>query len=318
MSPSSIKFVDLFAGIGGMRLPLESRGYECVFTSEIDNFARGVYADNFAENEADIFGDISRLEEGGIDLIPDHDFLLAGFPCQPFSGAGKKRGFADETRGTLFFSIAQIAKAKAPRFILLENVKGLISHDSGRTMAVILDTLRSAGYLVFTEVLNARDFGLPQNRQRLFIVAIRNTVPLASDFTFPMPTSNRDELRVGDFLDKPLDGLYISDKIWSSHQARKIRNREEGKGFGFQMVTRESRYTATISARYYKDGSEILIDEQDGRNPRKLSAREAIRIQGFPETFRTDSSYSQATKQAGNAVPVPVVDAIVGQLVRYF
>jgi DNA (cytosine-5)-methyltransferase 1 len=316
--PSNLTFIDLFAGIGGMRIPLQERGLSCVFTSEIDSSARETYALNFKTHEREIFGDISNIESHGVDIVPDHDFLVAGFPCQPFSSAGKRMGFADQTRGTLFFFIAQIVAEKKPKVILLENVRGLLSHDRGQTFKIICDTLTDAGYLVFAKVLNARDFGLPQNRQRLFIVALRDDIPSAHSFEFPSPTADRRTLRLGQILDpSPAEGLYISDKIWASHQSRKIRNKELGRGFGFQIFNRESEYSATISARYYKDGSEILIDEEDGRNPRKLSSREALRLQGFPEWFAPHPSYCQATKQAGNAVPVPVVDAIVERLIPF-
>lgn len=315
---ASPKFVDLFAGIGGMRIPLQARGMTCVFTSEIDAAARATYSRNFNVEEHEIFGDITNIDALGVDLVPDHDFLVAGFPCQPFSTAGKRLGFADQTRGTLFFFIAQIVLAKKPKIVLLENVRGLLSNDNGRTFRIINDTLVDAGYFVFAKVLNARDFGLPQNRQRLFIVGLRDDIPDAQNFDFPQPTFDRGSLRLGHVLDVvPDEGLYISDKIWASHQSRKIRNRELGRGFGFQVFHRASEYSATISARYYKDGSEILIDEENGRNPRKLSSREALRLQGFPEWFFPHPSYTQATKQAGNSVPVPVVDALIERLAPF-
>ena len=313
----NLRFIDLFAGICGMRIPFEQRGLLCVFTSEIDSAARSTYSQNFGVDESDIFGDLIQIETSGAELVPDHDLLVAGFPCQPFSQAGKREGFADQTRGTLFFSIAQIIIEKQPKAVLLENVRGLLSQDKGRSFRIIVSTLEEAGYEVVHKVLNARDFGLPQNRQRLFIVGIRRDVnqTLAS-FEFPAPVTSRDALSLGEILDPypPDERLYISDRIWESHQNRRAKNREIGRGFGYQLFTRHSKYAATISARYYKDGSEILIDEQDGKNPRKLSRQEALRLQGFPEWFVPHSSYMQATKQAGNAVPVPVVDAIAEKL----
>jgi DNA (cytosine-5)-methyltransferase 1 len=315
--PENLRFIDLFAGIGGMRIPFEKRGLLCVFTSEIDSAARSTYSQNFGVDESDIFGDLIQIETSGAGLIPDHDLLVAGFPCQPFSQAGKRKGFADQTRGTLFFSIAQIIIEKQPKAVLLENVRGLLSQDNGRSFRIIVSTLEEAGYEVVHKVLNARDFGLPQNRQRLFIVGIRRDVDQnQASFEFPEPVTSRDALSLGEILDPypPDESLYISDRIWASHRNRKAKNREIGRGFGYQLFTRHSKYAATISARYYKDGSEILIDEQDGKTPRKLSRQEALRLQGFPEWFVPHLSYMQATKQAGNAVPVPVVDAIAEKL----
>jgi DNA (cytosine-5)-methyltransferase 1 len=314
---SKLRYIDLFAGIGGMRIPLDKRGLQCVFTSEIDSAARMTYSKNFGVDEPEIFGDLFQLESIGPESVPDHELIVAGFPCQPFSQAGKREGFADQTRGTLFFSILQIIQIKRPKAVLLENVRGLLSQDKGRSFKIILSSLEEAGYVVSHKVLNARDFGLPQNRQRLFIVALREDVSeKGTPFSFPEPLSSRESLSLGDVLDPyPADdGLYISDRIWASHQARRARNREIGRGFGYQLFTRDSQYAATISARYYKDGSEILIDERDGRNPRKLSSREAIRLQGFPDWFTPHPSYMHATKQAGNAVPVPVIDAIAEKL----
>lgn len=312
-----LKFIDLFAGVGGMRIPLEKRGLKCVFTSEIDSAARATYSKNFGVDDSDIFGNLFEIEDVGADSVPDHDLLVAGFPCQPFSQAGKRKGFADQTRGTLFFSILQIILAKKPMAVLLENVRGLLSQDKGRSFTIIVNSLEEAGYEVSYKVLNARDFGLPQNRQRLFIVALRRDLAeQGPSFAFPEPVTARESLRLGDVLDQypPEESLYISDRIWASHKARRLRNRELGRGFSYQLFTRNSNYAATISARYYKDGSEILIDEQDGKNPRKLSRQEALRLQGFPDWFEPHPSYAQATKQAGNAVPVPVVDAIVEKL----
>jgi DNA (cytosine-5)-methyltransferase 1 len=314
---NKLRYIDLFAGIGGMRIPLDKRGLQCVFTSEIDSAARMTYSKNFGVDEPEIFGDLFQVESIGPESVPDHELIVAGFPCQPFSQAGKREGFADQARGTLFFSILQIIQAKRPRAVLLENVRGLLSQDKGRSFKIILSSLEEAGYVVSHKVLNARDFGLPQNRQRLFIVALREDVcEKGTAFSFPEPLSSRETLSLGDVLDPyPADdALYISDRIWASHQARRKRNREIGRGFGYQLFTRDSKYAATISARYYKDGSEILIDERDGRNPRKLSSREALRLQGFPEWFAPHSSYAHATKQAGNAVPVPVIDAIAEKL----
>lgn len=312
---SSFRFIDLFAGIGGMRIPFDSLGGECVLTSELDKYAREVYAANFPTNHL-INTDITDFDTSA-EQVPEHDLVLAGFPCQPFSNAGKKLGF-DDTRGTLFYSIANIARAKNPKVMLLENVRGLKSHDGGNTFAVIQATLFQIGYQVHFKILNARDFGLPQNRNRLFIVAIRSDIPGASEYQFPSPTADASALRVGSILESTanVDDLTISNKLWQGHQARKARNVKAGKGFGYQIFSPDSPYTATLSARYYKDGSEILISQNE-RNPRILSIREAGNLQGFPSEFKLHSSKKQAYKQLGNAVPVNVIFALANSLVPY-
>jgi DNA (cytosine-5)-methyltransferase 1 len=311
----SFRFIDLFAGVGGLRLPFEELG-ECVFTSEINAAAREVYSDNFQEDESQIDRDISKVNDIDLSEFPKHDLLLAGFPCQPFSHAGLRKGF-DDIRGTLFFSIAKIADSKKPKVLLLENVRGLKGHDGGYTFRRIQETLEDLGYVVHSSVLNARDYGLAQNRNRLFIVAIRGEVEGSTTYEFPKATHHRDSLRVGDFLDSNVDDKYtISDRLWEGHQRRRARNRAEGKGFGYQLFNADSPYIATISARYYKDGSEALI-EQSGRNPRKLTPNEARRFQGFPETFQLPNSDVQAYRQFGNAVPVSVIRALAKTLEPY-
>lgn len=300
-----VKIVDLFAGIGGIRLGVEQAfgSVDCVFTSEIDKHAVTTYKANFGDNH--IFGDIKQIDEND---VPDHDILLAGFPCQPFSQAGLKKGFTD-TRGTLFFDIERILLAKQPKSFLLENVKQLKSHDKGRTFQTIIDHLNKVGYKVFYEILKARDFGIPQNRERIYIVGF---LDYSINFEFPKPTNL--PTRVGDILDDVVDEKYtISDKLWSGHKRRKELNKLNGKGFGYGLFNKESAYTNTISARYYKDGSEILI-EQENKNPRKLTPREAARLQGFPEEYVIPVSDAQAYKQFGNSVCVPVVKAIATQM----
>lgn len=300
-----VKIVDLFAGIGGIRLGFEQAfgSIDCVFTSEIDKYAVTTYKANF--RDANIFGDIKQIDEND---VPDHDILLAGFPCQPFSQAGLKKGFTD-TRGTLFFDIERILLAKHPKAFLLENVKQLKGHDKSRTFQTIIDHLNNAGYKVFYEILKARDFGLPQNRERIYIVGFLDH---SINFEFPKPTNL--PTRVGDILDDVVDEKYtISDKLWSGHKRRKELNKLNGKGFGYSLFNKDSAYTNTISARYYKDGSEILI-EQENKNPRKLTPREAARLQGFPEDYIIPVSDAQAYKQFGNSVCVPVVKAIATQM----
>lgn len=300
-----VKIVDLFAGIGGIRLGVEQAfgSIDCVFTSEIDKYAVTTYKANF--KDSDIFGDIKQIDASD---VPDHDVLLAGFPCQPFSQAGLKKGFTD-TRGTLFFDIERILLAKQPKAFLLENVKQLKSHDKGRTFQTIIDHLNKAGYKVFYEILKARDFGIPQNRERIYIVGFLDH---SINFDFPKPTNL--STRVGDILDDVVDEKYtISDKLWSGHKRRKELNKLNGKGFGYGLFNKDSAYTNTISARYYKDGSEILI-EQENKNPRKLTPREAARLQGFPEEYVVPVSDAQAYKQFGNSVCVPVVKAIAMEI----
>jgi len=300
-----VKVIDLFAGIGGIRLGVEQAfgSVDCVFTSEIDKHAVTTYKANFKDSH--IFGDIKQIDEND---VPDHDVLLAGFPCQPFSQAGLKKGFTD-TRGTLFFDIERILLAKQPKAFLLENVKQLKGHDKGRTFQTIIDHLNKSGYKVFYEILKARDFGIPQNRERIYIVGFLDH---SINFEFPKPTNL--PTRVGDILDDVVDEKYtISDKLWAGHKRRKELNKLNGKGFGYGLFNKESVYTNTISARYYKDGSEILIEQED-KNPRKLTPREAARLQGFPEEYVIPVSDAQAYKQFGNSVAVPVIKAIATEI----
>ena len=296
-------FIDLFAGIGGIRMGFENAGGECVFTSEWDESAQKTYQANFKEMP---YGDITKIQP---EEIPSFDILLAGFPCQPFSQAGLKKGFED-TRGTLFFDIARIVKYHKPSVVFLENVRNLASHDKGNTLKVIIRTLEDMGYKVFNKILNAKDFGVPQNRARIYIVAFKEDV----DFEFPTPPMSKT--KVGDILDKKVDSKYtISDKLWSGHQRRKKEHAEKGNGFGYSIFDETSEYTSTISARYYKDGSEILI-KQDGKNPRKITPREAARLQGYPEDFIIPVSDAQAYKQFGNSVAVPVIKALSFQIAK--
>ena len=300
-------FIDLFAGIGGMRIAFEKAGGECVFSSEWDKFAQQTYAANFGETP---HGDITQVE---LEEVPKHDILIGGFPCQPFSHAGLKRGFED-TRGTLFFDVARIIDHRKPSMVLLENVKGFTTHDKGRTMAIVKETLEDLGYNVFHKVLNARDFGVPQNRERVFIVAINKKKLGSIGFEYPSP--KKIETKLGDILDTGVDEKYtISNKLWAGHKRRLAEHRAKGNGFGYSLFNENSPYTSTISARYYKDGSEILI-EQKNANPRKLTPREAARLQGFPENFNIPVSDNQAYKQFGNSVAVPVIYAMAKTMVK--
>jgi DNA (cytosine-5)-methyltransferase 1 len=306
MNSQTFRFIDLFAGIGGIRLAFKSQGGECVFTSEWDKFSQRTYEENFGEKPA---GDITKIAESE---IPSHDVLLGGFPCQAFSVAGLKRGFED-TRGTLFFDIARITDLHRPSMLLLENVKGLLGHDKGRTLRVVCDALRAMDYNVMYKVLNAKDFGVPQNRERVYIVAINKKKLGDVGFVFPSPTGK--PTRLGDILESDVDEKYtLSDRLWQGHQRRLKEHRARGNGFGYSLFDSTSEYTSTISARYYKDGSEILV-AQEGKNPRKLTPREAARLQGFPASFRIPVSDGQAYKQFGNSVAVPVVTAIAKQMI---
>ncbi len=298
----SFRFIDLFAGIGGIRIPFDEIGGKCVFTSEWDKFSQQTYEANFGEKPS---GDITKISPSE---IPEFDLLLAGFPCQPFSHAGLKKGFED-TRGTLFFKIAEIIDYHRPKVVFLENVKGFVSHDKGQTFSTIRRILEDElGYHFFYDIHNARDFGVPQNRERVFMIALRDDINF--DFADPPNTP----VKLGDILDQHVDPKYtISDVLWASHQRRKAAHLAKGNGFGYSLFNQDSPYTSTMSARYYKDGSEILI-EQKGKNPRKLTPREASRLQGFPESFKIPVSDTQAYKQFGNAVAVPAIRSVAKQL----
>ncbi|MBL0849115.1 MAG: DNA cytosine methyltransferase [Candidatus Liberibacter ctenarytainae] len=303
------KMIDLFAGIGGIRLGIEqsfsNHDLQCVFSSEINPHSIKTYQTNFTN--APIFGDITKINEQD---IPDHDLLLAGFPCQPFSQAGLKKGFSDD-RGSLFFDIKRILSCKKPRAFLLENVKNLKGHDKGRTLHTILDHLQEEGYQVFHSLLKSRDFGVPQNRERLYILGFLDPT---IRFKFPDPLGGKT--RLGDILEKEVSDKYtISNKLWEGHQRRKINNKIAGKGFGYSLFFDHSEFTNTLSARYYKDGSEILIYQKD-KNPRKLTPRETARLQGFPDSFAIPVSDVQAYIQFGNSVTVPVIKELGREIRR--
>ena len=308
---STFKFIDLFAGIGGIRIPFQELGGKCVFTSEWDRFAQKTYRVNFGEEPQ---GDITQIDAKN---IPDFDILLAGFPCQPFSQAGLKKGFSD-TRGTLFFEIERILKEKRPRAFLLENVKQLKGHNKGRTLKVILEHLDALDYYVNYAILRAGDFGVPQNRERIYIVGFNKKIyDLPSDYSFDFPKPTHEKTRLGDILEENVDEKFtISDALWEGHQRRKKEHQEKGNGFGYSLFSAESEYTNTISARYYKDGSEILIDQGERKNPRKLTPRECARLQGFPEKFIITVSDTQAYKQFGNSVAVPVIRAVAKRMME--
>jgi len=332
------RLIDLFAGIGGIRKGFETHGGQCIFTSEWNNFAKKTYLENFGDQHPFV-GDITQLQE---EEIPDHDVLLAGFPCQPFSIAGvskknalgKPHGFECTTQGTLFFDVARIIAHKRPTAFLLENVKNLISHDKGNTFRVILQTLRDElGYEVHHRVIDGQHF-TPQHRERIVIVGFREN----SNFSWnelQLPTNGP---RLGSILHAsngnepvlPWDGNRFFDheqccvqpkytltpKLWAYLQAYAAKHRAAGNGFGFGLVSTDS-ITRTLSARYYKDGSEILVSQGDSRPPRRLTPRECARLMGFPDTFKIPVSDTQAYRQFGNSVIVPVIQEVARVMVTH-
>lgn len=312
---AKFKFIDLFAGIGGFRLALQSFGGKCVMSSEWDPDAKETYHKNYGEIP---FGNIKNITESRdprkrsiLSHIPAHDILAGGFPCQAFSQAGLELGFQD-ARGTLFFDILKIAKEKKPAALILENVKRLRTHDKGRTFAIITNSLKELGYTVYSKILKAYDFGVPQNRERIFIVAFREKL----QFQFPDPSGKRIYKNMGEVLEMDVPKTFtITDKILAGHKRRRKEHKAKGNGFGFSVFKKDANYVNTISARYWKDGSEILID-QGNENPRMLTPRECARIQGFPDCFIVSGSKRAAYQQFGNSVAVPVVTAVARQVLK--
>lgn len=320
-------FIDLFAGIGGFRLAMQNCGGECVFSSEWDKPAQQTYFANYGEVP---FGDITKEEIKS--MIPDYfDILCAGFPCQPFSNAGLKKGIED-TRGTLFYEIAEILRDHQPKAVLLENVRGLISNDKGNTFRTIIRTITGMGYKcnltpeliengslsaiqkeASKMVLSAKDYGVPQNRPRIYVVLWRKDISLNE---FKYPEKSNITTRVGEILESHVDdGFTLSDRLWTGHLRRKSEHEAKGNGFGYCLFDLNSPWTSTISRRYYKDGSEILI-AQEGKNPRKITPREAASLQGYPKNFKLHASKTEAYKQLGNSVAVPVVQKVAEQIVK--
>jgi DNA (cytosine-5)-methyltransferase 1 len=312
------KFIDLFAGIGGFRIPLQEIGGKCVFTSEIDKMARKTYEANYGEYP---FGDIreftrEELSDEEVDfLIPDHDLIAGGFPCQPFSLAGvsarnslgQAHGFDDLEKGNLFLDIIRIAMVKRPKILFLENVSNLKSHDKGKTFNMIKDLIeKDLGYSFNWKIINANTV-VPQSRKRFYIVCFKD----GSKFEFPEFPG--DPLPLSSILDKEVDEKYtISDKLWAGHKNRTKKNLARGTGFTAYAAD-ISRPSNTLVARYYKDGKECLIPQKKA-NPRKLTPRECARLQGYPENFIIPVSDTQAYKQFGNSVAVPVIRGIVQKL----
>ena len=315
----SFRFIDLFAGIGGFRIAFQELNGKCVFSSEWNKYAKKTYDANFGEVP---FGDMTKIDE---KKIPDHDILVGGFPCQPFSIAGvskknslgKKHGFLDETQGTLFFDIARIIKEKTPKVILLENVKNLKSHDKGNTFKVIEKTLRKLDYIVFSKVLDAKHY-VPQHRERIFIVGFsKKHFSESIVFNFPEPPEEKQQIKY--ILERNVDHKYtLTDNLWKYLQNYSQKHREKGNGFGFGLVNKNG-VSRTLSARYYKDGSEVLIPQGNNKNPRRLTPEECKRLMGFPPEFKIKDigvSDMQLYKQFGNSVAVPVVRDVAASMIE--
>lgn len=313
---SQFTFIDLFAGIGGMRLAYENVGGRCVYSNEWNKYSQQTYYANFGEQPE---GDITKVDA---KTIPDHDILVAGFPCQPFSIAGvskkislgRKTGFEDKTQGTLFFDVCRILKEKRPKAFMLENVKNLKSHDKGRIFKTILESLDELKYKVFFAVLDGQNF-VPQHRERIIIVGFdmeRYGDDIEFDFDIT-PVNPKPVMR--DILEKKVDDKYtLSDNLWTYLQNYAAKHRAAGNGFGYGIAPLDG-VSRTISARYHKDGSEILI-AQKGKNPRRLTPRECARLQGFPESFVIPVSDTQAYRQFGNSVVVPLIENVAKLIVE--
>lgn len=330
-------FIDLFAGIGGIRLGFEKHGGKCLFTSEWNPFAQKTYLANFSElDNRKIVGDITKVDE---NEIPDHDVLLAGFPCQPFSIAGvskknalgRPHGFACATQGTLFFDVARIIAAKKPRAFLLENVKNLVSHDRGNTFRVIKETLETElQYHIFYKVIDGQHF-VPQHRERIIILGFREkpdhdpfedlvlpekgSIKLSS-ILHPQDGTEQEEPPYTSGEMAVINSKYtLTPHLWEYLQKYAEKHREAGNGFGFGLVSGND-IARTLSARYYKDGSEILINQGKGKRPRRLTPRECARLMGFGDGFKIPVSDTQAYRQFGNSVVVPMIAEVARVLVQ--
>lgn len=309
---TKFKFIDLFAGIGGFRLAMQSVGGECVFTSEWDKDAQTTYYENFGDIPA---GDIREISE---DDIPNHDVLCAGFPCQPFSLAGVSarnslntaHGFSCETQGTLFFDVIRIINKKRPSVVFLENVKNIVTHDNGNTFSIIKKSIENLGYSFSFAIINS-ETEVPQKRIRCYMVCLRDT-----NKKFQFPEFNGNPLPLKLILDKDINGQFtISDKLWAGHQRRTSANVARGTGFTAYCAD-INKPSNTLVARYGKDGKECLIP-QEGKNPRMLSPRECARLQGFPDSFKIPVSKTAAYKQFGNSVALPVIQKIAQNIISH-
>jgi len=312
-------FIDLFAGMGGFRLAMQAQGGKCIFSSEWNTFAQKTYYANFGEIP---FGDITK-EFTKLFIPQEFDVLCAGFPCQPFSIAGvskknslgRETGFRDKTQGTLFFDVAEIISRHRPKAFFLENVKNLTSHDKGKTFRIIRETLEELNYNIHFKVMDGQTY-VPQHRERIMIVGFdRNRYHGEEQFEFPEQHEATRSIR--EILDPDISPKYtLSNKLWDYLQAYAEKHKAKGNGFGFGLVDLDG-ISRTLSARYYKDGSEILIPQGNGMNPRKLSPRECARLMGYPDNYRLDQvSEVQAYRQCGNSVIVPLITAVAEQIIH--
>ena len=312
-------FIDLFAGMGGFRIAMQEQGGKCVFSSEWNKYAQKTYFANFGEMP---FGDITK--DSTKRYIPKKfDVLCAGFPCQPFSIAGvskkkslgRETGFKDKTQGTLFFDVADIISRHRPKAFYLENVKNLASHDKGNTFRIIKETLEELDYSIHYQVMDGQTY-VPQHRERIMIVGFdRKRFHEKEQFSFPEQQSSSKAIK--DILDPNVDPKYtLSDHLWSYLQAYAEKHKAKGNGFGYGLVDING-ISRTLSARYYKDGSEILVPQGKGKNPRKLSPRECARLMGYPDIYRLDQvSDVQAYRQCGNSIVVPLITAVSEQIIK--
>ena len=310
-------FIDFFAGIGGMHIAYETADCQCVYSNEWNKYCQETYYANFGVQP---YGDITKVDAQRD--IPDHDILVAGFPCQPFSIAGvskkkslgRETGFEDKTQGTLFFDICRILNAKRPKAFMLENVKNLRSHDKGKTFAVILESLEELDYSISYAILDGQKY-VPQHRERIVIIGFdRRRYGPDVRFDFELAPLEYKPI-LGDILEQNVSEKYtLSDKLWQYLKDYAAKHKEAGNGFGYGIAPLDG-ITRTLSARYYKDGSEILIAQSD-KNPRRLTPRECARLQGFPDSFKIPVSDTQAYKQFGNSVVVPLMTDVAKLVVR--
>jgi DNA (cytosine-5)-methyltransferase 1 len=319
------KFIDLFAGIGGFRIAMQNLGGKCVFTSEWDEQAKRTYEANFGEVP---FGDITK--EQTKSFIPDgFDVLCAGFPCQAFSIAGKRGGFED-TRGTLFFDVAEIIKRKKPKALFLENVKGLRNHDKGKTLETILNVLRNdLGYFVpEPQIINARDFGVPQNRERIFIVGFRSDLNI-SEFSYPEPLNKKVTIADIKEEDVPATRYYLSTQYLSTLERHKARHESKGNGFGFEIIADDGTANAVVCGGMGRERNLVIDNRITDFNPtthikgvvnrdgiRKMTPREWARLQGFPDEYLIPVADASAYKQFGNSVAVPAIQATAMEVIK--
>ncbi len=317
-------FIDLFAGIGGFRIAFQRLGGKCVFSSEWDKYAQKTYEANFGEVP---FGDIREIDE---KTIPEHDVLCAGFPCQPFSLAGvskknslgKKHGFEDETQGTLFFNIAKVLECKKPKAFFLENVKNLLRHDKGKTFAVIEKTLKELGYVFNYKIVDAGAW-VPQHRERIFLVGFNPDKVNISQKEILIPTTPQKSYRypeLKNLINDNVEGFTIGPGTWETLKRHKQHHAKNGNGFGYSLLTfpiKNGQVTRTISARYHKDGAEILIEQKNNR-PRRLTIEEAMQLQGYnPKKFVFPVSKTQAYRQIGNSIAIPAVTDTAKEIAQF-